>query len=61
VQLFHCTQSAGTSNEKQYLNDSGVETTIEPLLVSINHGSFEEAGIAGLGTIEFNNAVVVDD
>lgn len=49
------------ATEKKYLDDSGVETTIEPLLVSINHGPFEEAGVSGLGTIEFKNAVAVDD
>jgi len=61
VHLFHCTLTGGTANEKKYLTDSGVETTVEPLLSSTNHGAFEEMGITALGTLEFKNAVQVDD
>jgi hypothetical protein len=61
VHLFHCTLTSGTANEKKYLNDSGVETTVEPLLSAVSHGAFEEAGETALGTIEFTNAVTVDD
>jgi hypothetical protein len=61
VHLFHCTMTNGTASEKKYLNSAGVETTVEPLLESINHGPFEEMGISALGTIEFKNAVTVDD
>jgi hypothetical protein len=61
VHLFHCTLTSGTANEKKYLNDSGVETTIEALLASTSHGAFEEGGLEALGTLEFTNAVTVDD
>jgi hypothetical protein len=61
VHLFHCTMTNGMANETKYLNDSGVETTVEPMLESINHGTFEEMGITALGTLEFKNAVTVDD
>ena len=59
--LFHCTLTGGTANEKKYINDSTVETTMEPMLESINHGAFEEGGLEALGTLEFRNAVTVDD
>jgi len=61
VHLFHCTLTSGTTNEKKYINDSGVEVAVEPLLSSTNHGAFEESGETALGTIEFKNAVTVDD
>jgi hypothetical protein len=61
VHLFHCTMTNGTANEKKYINDSGVEVTVEPLLAAVNEGPFEEAGQRALGTIEFKNAVTVDD
>ena len=61
VHLFHCTQTGGKANERKYLNDSGVETTNEPLLASSSEGATEEAGESALGTIEFKNAVTVDD
>jgi hypothetical protein len=61
VHLFHCTQTGGTANEKKYINDEGVEVGVEPLVASNNEGAPEEAGESALGTIEFKNAVTVDD
>jgi hypothetical protein len=56
-----CTQTKGMAGETKYLNDAGVETAIEALLSSTNHGAFEEAGEAATGTIEFAKAVTIDD
>jgi hypothetical protein len=56
-----CTQVNGVAQEKKYLNDAGMETTIAPLLLLINHNEDFEMGVGATGTLTFPTAVTIDD
>jgi hypothetical protein len=58
---FHCTQTNGTTDEKTFLNDSGVLTAVPALLSSTGGMAFEEAGELALGTVVYLEAVTIDD
>jgi len=58
---FHCTQNNGEADEKKYLNDSGVLTSIANLETSIAGAAFEQAGELALGTIKYAEPVKIDD
>jgi hypothetical protein len=58
---FHCTQTNGTTDEKTFLNDSGVLTAVPALLGSMNGAAFEELGLLMLATVVYSEAVTIDD
>jgi hypothetical protein len=53
-------EDTGEPVETKYFNDKE-ETTIKPLMASVNGGAAEEASQEGTGTIEFKEAQKIDD
>jgi len=58
---FHCTQKAGVSDEKTYLNDSGVLVEDTKFESSSGEGAFKSMGVLMLGSMTFEETVKIDD